>query len=180
MKSVLKKSLALFLCVWMVCMLASSSLVFAGSEEPYVGKPQSIKLSSTSLSMVYGGTATLKATVMPDTVDQRVYWESSNPALVRVDSHGNLTAAQDTASEPSGRQTVTITVTSVLDSSVWAQCKVTVDNDTATKLGSLFSMLMDAVKSLVAILQDPATDLMKQLADFVQQLLGILVNQNPA
>ena len=63
MNKMLKKTLAVFLCIWMLCLTGIAA--FAASEQPYES-PASIKLSKTSVSMVYGGTEQLTATVLPE------------------------------------------------------------------------------------------------------------------
>ncbi len=169
MNKMLKKTIAVFLCIWMLCLTGIAA--FAASEQPFE-VPASIKISNTTLSMLYGATAQLTATVQPDGSDQRVTWTSSNMNLVAVDGNGKLTAAKDTAETPSGKQTVTITVASVSAPSVKATCTVTVDNDTSTKLKSTLEMLKSLLTALFGALKDPMKELTTTIIDFVKQLIG--------
>lgn len=172
MKNVCKKTLAFLLCVWMVCTMGIAC--FAGSGEKPYEVPESIKLSATSLSMLYGGTASLTATIYPEGADSRVIWKSSDMTVVQVDAYGNLTASKDTADTPSGKKTVTITATSAVKSSVSATCTVTVDNDTTTKLSAILKSVLAALKSVIAALSDPSKEIGKQLIEFAKQLLEML------
>ena len=171
MNKMLKKSLAVFLCIWMLCLTGIAAL--AASEQPYVS-PASIKISATSISMVYGGTAQLTASVEPAGADQKVTWASSNTNLVTVDGTGKLTAAKDTAEKPSGKQTVTITVSSVAVPSVKATCTVTVDNDVSTKLNTILTMLKTLFTALVGAFSDPAKEFSTAIIEFFKKLVEVL------
>lgn len=171
MNKMLKKTLAVFLCIWMLCLTGIAA--FAASEQPFE-TPASIKLSKTSLAMVYGGTAQLTATVQPEGADQKVTWSSSNTNLVTVDGTGKLTAAKDTAETPSGKQTVTITVSSVSVPSVKATCTVTVDNDAPTKLDTILEMLKSVFTVLVGAFADPAKEFTTAIIDFFKKLVEVL------
>ena len=172
MNKMLKKTIALFLCIWMLCLTGIAAT--AASEQPY-DSPASIKISKTSLSMAYGGTAQLTASVEPAGADQKVTWSSSNTNVVTVDGTGKLTAAQDTADTPSGKQTVTITVASVSAPSVKATCTVTVDNDAPTKLSSILTMLKTLLTSLVSAINTlPLKDYSDTFIDFFKKILEIL------
>lgn len=149
MNKMLKKALAVFLCIWMLCLTGIAA--FAASEQPYES-PASIKLSKTSVSMVYGGTEQLTATVLPEGADQKVTWSSSDTNIVVVDGTGKLTAAKDTAETPSGKKTVTITVQSVSTPSVKATCTVTVDNDAPTKASTTLNTILTFLKTLFTTL----------------------------
>ena len=167
MKKMFKKTLAIFLCIWMLCLTGIA--VFAANEEPY--EPvTAVKVSPTSLSMLYGGTAQLTATVQPAGADTRVTWSSSNPSLVSVDSYGKLTASPDTAETPSGKQTATITVKSVENPRLTATCVVTVDNDPPTKIEALLSTLQTLFTSLVTVLAEPTKEFAIAIVDFIKRL----------
>ena len=171
MNKMLKKTLAVFLCIWMLCLTGIAS--FAASEQPFE-TPASIKLNKTSVAMVYGGTEQLTATVQPAGADQKVTWSSSNTNLVVVDGTGKLMAAKDNAEKPSGKQTVTITVASVSVPSVKATCTVTVDNDPPTKLDEIFSMLQTLFTVLVGAFADPAKQFGEAFIDFLKKLVEVL------
>lgn len=171
----MKKFLCVFLCLWMLCLTGVTA--FAAEERPY--QPvTAIKLSAATLTIVYGGTAQLTATVIPnDAADQRVTWSSSDTKLVQVDQSGNLTASKDTAETPSGKKNVTITVQSVQNPSVTAQCIVTVDNDSSTKLSQTVKQILTMVKTLFTALQNAFGGSSKQFleafVDFVKKLIEV-------
>lgn len=169
MKKVLKRSLALFLGVWMICLIGITA--FAGIEDP---NPtiSSVKIDHETLSMTYGGTAKLSATVEPAGVDQSVGWQSSNPTLVSVDSYGNLTAAKDNADTPSGKQTVTITCASMKNPNVKATCTVTVDNDLGTKLKAYLKVFVTLFGALSTALSGPIAQLGSSLLDMIKKLFA--------
>ena len=174
--SMFKRVLAFVLCVCMVSMIGVTA--FAASEEPYE-RASAVSLSATTLSMVYGGTAKLTATVAPSGADQRVTWTSSDSKLVAVDANGNLTAAKDTAETPSGQKTVTITATSVNNPSAKALCTVTVDNDAGTKTLESLKKIFETLKSIVAMLDlNKMADVAKQLVDFTKKLIEMLSKIN--
>lgn len=170
--SMFKKTLAFLLCVWMICVLGISA--FAANEQPYE-TAQAVQLSATSLSMVYGGTAKLTATVSPAGADQRVTWKSSDEKLVTVDANGNLTAAKDTAEKPSGKKTATITVTSVQNPNAKAVCTVTVDNDEATKTTETLKNILAVIKALVGTIDvNKFVEIVKQFVNLAKQLFDVL------
>ena len=172
MNKMLKKTLAVFLCIWMLCLTGIAAL--AASEQPYV-TPASIKLNKTSVSMVYGGTEQLTASVEPADADQKVTWSSSNTNIVTVDGTGKLTAAKDNAEKPSGKQTVTITVASVAAPSVKATCTVTVDNDSSTKLNSFLTILKTLITSLAGAINTlPLKEYSNTLIDFIKKIIEVL------
>ena len=84
--------------------------------QPFVAV-ESITLDKTELSLAKGGTATLKATVLPgNATDPSVTWKSNRTSVVSVDNQGNLTAKKvgqaiitATAGEYSATCTVTVT-----------------------------------------------------------------------
>lgn len=171
----MKKFLCVFLCVWMLCLTGVTA--FAADEQPYV-TVTAIKLSAATMTVVYGGKAQLTATVIPgDAIDQRVTWSSSDDKLVQVDQSGNLTVAKDTAETPSGKKNVTITVKSVQNPSVTAQCIVTVDNDSATKLNQTVKQILTMVKTLFTALQNAfggsAKQFLDAFVDFVKKLMEV-------
>lgn len=169
MKKMLKKTLAVFLCVWMLCLTGVAAS--AASEQPYE-TPLSIKLNKASLSMAYGGTAQLTATVEPAGADQKVTWSSSNTNLIVVDGTGKLTAAAATDDTPSEKQTVVITVSSVSTPSVKATCTVTLGKDnTAVIIASVISLLQTVFVAMVGALADPTKQLFSVVIDLFNQLL---------
>ena len=168
MKKTFKKVLALFLCMWMLCTVGV--IAFAANEEPYV-VPALLELDAKELSMVYGGTAQLTAKVYPAGASQSVKWTSSDAKLVTVDQTGKLTAAKDTAETPSGKKTVTITATSTEDKYVTASCTVTVDNDSATKAKTIFTSILNAIKTLFNTFKDPALKFFSSMIELVKKLL---------
>ena len=171
MKKMFKKTLAVLLCIWMLCLTGIAA--FAASEHPYE-TVTAVKISNTALAMLYGGTAQLTATVQPDGADARVTWSSSNAARVSVDSTGKLTAAKDTGDTPSGKQTVTITVTSVQNPNAKAVCVVTVDNDPPTKLNTILTLLQSLFTAMVGALADPAKQFANAFIDFLKKLVEVL------
>lgn len=169
----MKKFLCMFLCLWMLCLTGVTAL--AADEQPYA-PVSGIQLNTAMVSMVYGGTAQLTATVLPaDATNKSVTWSSSNPDLVQVDQNGKLTAAKDTAETPSGKKNVTITVKSVQNPSATAQCVVTVDNDSATKISQAFKQILTMVKTLFSALQTAfggtAKQFLEAFTDFVKKLI---------
>ena len=82
---------------------------------------QSIRLDKTALEFTgKGQTATLKATVLPETAaNKALTWESADPAIATVDANGKVTAV--------GNGTTTIVVTSEDNNYAVAYCKVTVN-----------------------------------------------------
>ncbi|MCH5274548.1 MAG: Ig-like domain-containing protein [Lachnospiraceae bacterium] len=78
-----------------------------------------VTLEKTTLSLAVGGTAQLKATVVPeDAADKTVKWESSNPEVATVDKDGLVTAKKV--------GTATITVKVHANEELKATCTVTV------------------------------------------------------
>lgn len=176
MKKVLKRSLAMLLCV---CILALTGILAGAIDVTPVPDPESVKMSQSTLTMEYGKTAKLSATVLPAGADQGVKWTSSNPALVSVDANGNLTAAKDKADAPSGKQTVTITATSTAKSSLSDKCVVTVDNDATTKTKGILITIINALKSIMTLVftnlsgaKEPLTQLVNTLIDMIKKLAG--------
>ncbi len=113
--------------------------------------------------------------MQPSDADQKVTWSSSNTNLVTVDGTGKLTAAKDNAEKPSGKQTVTITVSSVNAPSVKATCTVTVDNEPASKISSILTMLQSLFTSFIGVLNTlPLKEYSATLIDFVKKIIEIL------
>lgn len=78
-----------------------------------------VTLDKTTLDLVAGNSATLKATVAPDNATNKtVTWASSNTAIATVDTTGKVTAVAP--------GTATITATAADGSGKTATCKVTV------------------------------------------------------
>ena len=169
MKKMLKRSLALFMGIWMICLIGITASAAGEEPNPVIS---AVKIDHEKLSMSYGGTAKLTATVEPAGVDQSVGWQSSNPTLVSVDSYGNLTAAKDTAETPSGKQTVTITCASMKNPNVKATCTVTVDNDLGTKLKAYLKTFVTLFGALSTALSGPLTQRGTQVVEFIKNLIG--------
>ena len=69
-------------------------------------KVKSISISNSSVSLKYGETEKLKATISPsNATNKQITWTSSNPSLVSVDAYGTLT----TKSNKTGEVTITAT-----------------------------------------------------------------------
>lgn len=170
MKKMIKKSLALFLSIWMICLIGITAFAAGGEDpNPIITK---IKLNHETLSLTYGSTSQLTATVEPAGSDQSVGWQSSNPTLVSVDSYGNLTVAKDTADTPSGKQTVTITCTSMKARNVSATCTVTVDNDLLTKLKAYAQVFVSLFTAMSTALSGPLAQLGSTIFDYIKNLFS--------
>lgn len=103
------------------CMFDNFKLEYSGE----LVLATSITVSPTSLSLVNGETATLKATITPSNVTYKsITWHSSNPLVASVDEHGNVTAYQN--------GTTTIYAQTTDDSNLSASCQVTVKGITPT------------------------------------------------
>ncbi len=91
----------------------------AGKWDHTQPKPTEIFLSDTQLTVAYGNSWQLNATVLPWNIrDRSVTWTSSNEAVATVDETGMVTGV--------GEGTATIQAASVLDSSLTASCEVSV------------------------------------------------------
>ncbi|MBR4462460.1 MAG: Ig-like domain-containing protein, partial [Erysipelotrichaceae bacterium] len=88
------------------------------TEKPAVPVVDSIELDHSSLNLLGGASEQLVATVLPEGVDDTVYWTSSDPEVASVDDTGLVTALKV------GK--ATITAASALDESVSAFCEVRV------------------------------------------------------
>ena len=95
---------------------------------------QSIRLDNTALEFTgKGQTATLKATVLPETaVNKALTWESYDTAIATVDANGKVTAV--------GNGMTTIVVTSEDNNYAVAYCRVTVNMAPATVAVSSVSL----------------------------------------
>ncbi|MDE7291612.1 MAG: leucine-rich repeat protein [Treponemataceae bacterium] len=84
--------------IWIVAALAACAIALAGCKivsdpEPDPIAVQSVTLNETSLTLEYGETRTLTATVLPLNADnRRVTWSSSNTDVVWVTYDGTITA----------------------------------------------------------------------------------------
>ena len=84
-----------------------------------------ITLSHTSLSLLDGESATLKATITPSNATiQKIEWHSSDPLIASVDEYGNVTAFQ--------KGTTTIYAQTIDGSNISASCQVSVKGTTPT------------------------------------------------
>ena len=83
-----------------------------------------VTLNKTSMTLAIGSSERLTATVSPsNATNKAVTWTSSNSAIARVDSNGNVTAVS------AGSATITVTTA---DGGKIAACTVTVGKDAST------------------------------------------------
>ncbi|MBQ3150635.1 MAG: Ig domain-containing protein [Clostridia bacterium] len=169
-----KKFLSVMICLIMAFQL---TLLAVHAEEGAFVPVSGIILDKTELSMVYGGTAKLTASVVPAYASEAgIVWKSSNPNLVAVDANGNLTASPDNAESPSGAQKVTITVYSTFDNNISASCVVTVDNEPVNKIMAtikdIFNLLTAALPTIIEYGSTSIKPLWDMLVNFVKELLG--------
>ena len=87
--------------------------------QPQNPKPASIRLSQNTLSLLEGWSCALTATTQPSSNVYSLKWTSSDPAIVKVDNNGLVTAIGSSG-------TAMITVESVLDPTVKDTCEVTI------------------------------------------------------
>ena len=88
--------------------------------QPQNPKPvTSIRLSQNTLSLLEGWSCALTATTQPSSNVYSLKWTSSDPAIVKVDNNGLVTAIGSSG-------TAMITVESVLDPTVKDTCEVTI------------------------------------------------------
>jgi hypothetical protein len=81
--------------------------------------PSSVNINKSSLNLTAGTSETLVATVLPtDTRYSNVTWSTSDDSVATVDSTGKVTAVAE--------GNATITATSAYDSSLTAECEVSV------------------------------------------------------
>lgn len=80
---------------------------------------ESISLSQNAITLTVGDTATLTASVLPETANPSVVWSSSDESIATVDDDGIVTAVAEGIA--------TITATSSADDSMTATCDVTVN-----------------------------------------------------
>ena len=147
-----KKLLSFVLCLVITFSFGISVL---GADDEYI-PVAGVLISETELSMYYGESAKLSATVVPaNASDGGITWTSSNPTLLSVDADGNLLAAKDTAETPTGKQQVTITATSTFNPKISAKCIVTIDNDAKTKtiavLKTIFKFIITIIPTIIAL-----------------------------
>ena len=81
-------------------------------------KPKKITLSDSYFVLAKGNTAALKATVSPYYAVNKLIWKSADPQIVSVDSSGKITAKN--------YGMTTVTCTSAVDNSVFAEIKIKV------------------------------------------------------
>ena len=111
--------------VFAECIVTVSSLPVP--TEPVLPTAKSITLNTASLSLHYGKTAKLQATVKPDNAkNKKVVWSSSDGNVAEVKNDGKVTAT--------GIGTAIITCASVDNKNVKAVCKVTVTDNTFMRL----------------------------------------------
>ena len=111
-----------------------------------------LTLDKTEDTVILGTTSTLTATIAPTTAsNQSVTWESSDPTVVdilMVENSNTITLV------PKGAGIATITATSAADSTITAQCAITVSgytviwvNDDNTILTTQYDVAYDTVPS---------------------------------
>jgi hypothetical protein len=81
------------LCVMLMCIVTACE----SAEDPGSGTPEptGISLFPPTLTLDIGDTETLIATVTPSNADKNVNWRSDNPAVVKVESDGKITAMDE-------------------------------------------------------------------------------------
>ena len=113
-----------------------------------------ITLNLTEAVIYTGGTATLKATVLPsDASNKSITWSSSDESTATVDASGKVTALKIGS--------VLITATANDGSGAYAQCQITVKQHvTAINLNTSNAVLYtgDTVSLEAAVLPDDASD----------------------
>lgn len=176
-----KKVISLLLC----CLLAFSFCITGSAAEDEFQPIVGIILDSTELTVYYGGTGKLTATVVPSNASEKgITWKSSNEALLTVDANGNLTAAKDTAESPSGPQTVTVTATSTFDSKIFAKCTVTVDNEPESKIAAalkeIINLLKGALPTIIEFGKTTLKPLFETLVNFIKDLFSKISVPTPA
>jgi len=88
-----------------------------------------LTLDQSSISIVTGEKAVLKATVTPDNATNKsVVWSSTNPSVAKVDSKGNITAL---------KPGTTIIKVTTKDKSKSAQCPVTVQAEEVFEVNTI-------------------------------------------
>lgn len=92
--------------------------------ERYNDAAESIKLNKKSATIYKGKTLTLKATLKPTGVSDKISWSSSRPTVAKVSSKGKITALKKG----------TTTITAKTRSGKKATCKVTVKEVAAKKI----------------------------------------------
>ena len=97
------------------------NVIQIAKQDGQIISPTGVELDHTTLTLQVGKTGKLTAKVLPENAtDPSVQWSSSQPAIVSVDSEGNLTA------ESAGTAVITVTT---LDGGKTASCTVTVPTD---------------------------------------------------
>ncbi len=105
-----------------------------------------ITLDKTALPLTVGAVETLKATVMPDNAtNKEIAWSSSDASVATVDNAGKVTAVK--------AGSAIITVASVTNPDIKAQCTVTVTEPAATYTLSLDAKTLNAGVGVPAILK---------------------------
>lgn len=108
-------------------------------------KVKSITLNKTSLSIVKGNTATLKAVISPGNASNKdVSWKSSNEKVVKVDANGKVTSV--------GAGSAIITCCAKDGSGKSAACKVTVTNPVKVTSIALNKKSLSVKKGKTAVL----------------------------
>lgn len=95
--------------------MSSRSLVTSREPQPVT----SIRLSQNTLSLLEGWSCALTATTQPSSNVYSLKWTSSDPAIVKVDNNGLVTAIGSSG-------TAMTTVEPVLDPTVKDTCEVTI------------------------------------------------------
>ncbi len=88
------------------------------NDSPVISLPKSVEVTADTTELLVGETVELQATVLPETADQTIRWETSDKEVATVDANGVVTAK--------GLGTVTITAVSVADASVKGSIEIKV------------------------------------------------------
>ena len=92
-----------------------------GGEETTTIPISTISLDKTEIGLLNSSTETLTATIAPeDCTETEITWSSDSPSIAAVDSSGHVTA------DAVNTGVAVITVRSVADSTIFAECSVTV------------------------------------------------------
>lgn len=124
MGTVFNKSIKMIMIIFFISLIVLS---ISSNSYAAIKKIKSVTLNKSSASINVGNSVTLSATVKRYSLfaSKKVSWSSSNNSIATVSSKGVVTGKN--------AGTVTITATSVADSSKKASCKITVSYATSSK-----------------------------------------------
>jgi hypothetical protein len=101
----------------------------------------SVSLNESAITIGFGATRQLNATVLPPNANPALNWTSSDPLVATVDSTGLVTAR--------ALGTATITATSTADGTKSATCVVTVNLGDAVTLGGTYNINLASGASVI-------------------------------